>query len=225
MSTQPTPPGQFQPPQGQYQGPGQFQGQPPAGYAAPQPKPRKPFYLRWWFIVIVVLALLAILGAALGGGDEPAATPTMTAAAEASPTQDKASQSAKDEESAEPTQEAVADGDYTVTIDGSKQTKDYEGEKALVVDYTFTNNSDKAQSFLVVISAKAFQNGVELESAMILDDDVYDIDNSMKDVKPGAKLKVQSAYLLEDDSDVTLEVSDSWSFDDKYLAEATIAVK
>lgn len=118
-----------------------------------------------------------------------------------------------------------SDSDYAVTIDGSHQTKDYEGKPTLVVDFTFKNNSDKASRFLIAVSAKAFQNGVELETAIVGDDKKLDAGAGMKEIKPGASLKVQSAYVLADKSDVTVEVSELISFDDSLIATKTIAVK
>lgn len=119
----------------------------------------------------------------------------------------------------------VTDSEYAVAIVGSHQTKDYEGNRTLVVDFTFKNNSDKAATFLVAVSAKAFQNGVELERAIVGDDKKYEAGSSMKEIKTGASLKVQEAYVLSDKSDVTVEVSELISFDDSLIASKTIAVK
>lgn len=119
----------------------------------------------------------------------------------------------------------AADTEFAITIDDSHQTKDYAGKPALVVDFGFTNNSDKASSFLVAVSAKAFQNGVQLDSAIVGDDKKFDSGSSMKEIKPGASLKVQSAYVLTDTSDVTVEVSKLISLDKSLLAQKTISVK
>lgn len=130
--------------------------------------------------------------------------------------------------SAPETASAPAEGSdrkYAVTIDGSRMTKDYEGKPTLVVDFTFQNNSDKASSFLVAVSAKAFQNGVQLESAIVGDDKKFDSGAPLKEIKPGASLKVQSAYVLADKADVTVEVSESFSFDESLIATKTFAVK
>lgn len=108
--------------------------------------------------------------------------------------------------------------DYAVTIDGSTLTSDYEGSPAIIVDFTFTNNSDKATSFAVACSPKAFQNGVQLETAIVTDD----LGNGyMAEIKPGATTTARLAYSLTDQSDVTVEVSELISFDDALLAEAT----
>lgn len=111
--------------------------------------------------------------------------------------------------------------DYAVTIDGSTMTTDYEGNPAMIVDFTFTNNSDEATSFAVACSQKAFQNGVELEMAITTDD----LGNGYwAEIKPGASTQARLAYSLTDDSDVTIEVEELFSLDDTMLAEATFSV-
>lgn len=115
----------------------------------------------------------------------------------------------------------AADSEYAVTIDGSRLSTDYEGKQALVVDYSFTNNSGKAISFMIATSAKAFQNGVELNSAIGADTDAMSL---LNDVKPGATIQVQQAYVLSDSSDVTVEVTKLISFKEVMLATQVISV-
>lgn len=184
----------------------------------PMPKPAKPFYKKWWFIVLAIVVVLGILAGALGGGDEAnnAASPAASTSGEAA---------GESPEAAEDQGGQEAGSDYAVTIKGSSQVKDYDGAKALVVDFTFTNNSDEPQSFLGAISAKAFQNGVELDTAIVADSDKYDSGASMKEIKPGATVEVQDAYVLEDSSEVTVEVTDMWTWDDTELAKKTFTVK
>lgn len=125
------------------------------------------------------------------------------------------------EEQTEQPAEEKASSKYVVTIDGSTVTTDYEGKPAIIVDYTFTNNSDDATSFAVACSQKAFQNGVQLETAVVLDD----LGNGyLAEIKPGATTSARRAYSLADESDVTVEVTELISFDDTILAEATFPV-
>ena len=126
-----------------------------------------------------------------------------------------------DAPAAEQPAEEKASSKYVVTIDGSTVTTDYEGKPAIIVDYTFTNNSDDATSFAVACSQKAFQNGVQLETAVVLDD----LGNGyLAEIKPGATTSARMAYSLADESDVTVEVKELISFDDTILAEATFPV-
>lgn len=119
--------------------------------------------------------------------------------------------------------EAATASDFSVVIGESAQTEDYEGNPALVVTFTFTNNSDDDANFMFAVSPKAFQDGVELESAILLNDD-FDMENALKDVKPGVSLDVQWAYVLDGSSDVTVEVTELMSFDDTVLATKTFSV-
>jgi hypothetical protein len=119
--------------------------------------------------------------------------------------------------------EAATASDFSVVIGESAQTEDYEGNPALVVTFTFTNNSDDDANFMFAVSPKAFQDGVELESAILLNDD-FDMENALKDVKPGVSLDVQWAYVLDGSSDVTVEVTELISFDDTVLATKTFSV-
>ena len=126
-----------------------------------------------------------------------------------------------EEQAQEAEPEEAVQSDYAVTIDGSTMTTDYEGNPAMIVDFTFTNNSDEATSFAVACSQKAFQNGVELEMAITTDD----LGNGYwAEIKPGASTQARLAYSLTDDSDVTIEVEELFSLDDTMLAEATFSV-
>lgn len=123
-------------------------------------------------------------------------------------------------------EEPASDRKYAVTIDGARVTKDYEGKSALIVNFTFTNNSEDAANFMFAVRAKAFQDGIELESAMLIGNKKYDSANSMKDIKPGKSIKVQSAFTLDNKkSDVELEVTELISLDSTPLATKTITLK
>lgn len=109
------------------------------------------------------------------------------------------------------------ESEYAASIDSLAPATDYEGKPAVLVTYSWTNNSDKAISAAAALSLKAFQNGVQLETGIMtggIDNDGY-----MAEVKPGAGTTFQMAYLIDDQSDVTVEVSELISFDDTLIAE------
>ncbi|HWJ67936.1 MAG TPA: DUF5067 domain-containing protein [Nocardioides sp.] len=112
--------------------------------------------------------------------------------------------------------------DFAVTIDGTEQGKDYEGKPALLVDLTFTNNDDEDASYLWSLTATAYQNGVELEQATLSGDGDA---NNAKDIRPGTSIQVQDAFILNDDSDVTIEVREAISLNERVLAEETVTVE
>ncbi len=66
--------------------------------------------------------------------------------------------------------------------------------------------------------AKAFQDGVQLEVALIMNADVYNSENSMKEIKTGATLNVQEAWVLTSESSpVEVELEEFLSFSDEKL--------
>lgn len=121
------------------------------------------------------------------------------------------------------TYQQATDSDYAVTIDSCKQTKDYQGKAAVVITYTWTNNSDKATSFMTSITDKAFQDGVQLDTAILGNGDSS---NLMKDIKPGKSIKVTQAFKLDSKTEpVTVECSELISFSDALLAKKTFNLK
>ena len=103
--------------------------------------------------------------------------------------------------------------EYYVKITGAHLGKDYEGADVIILDYDFTNNGEEATSALTSLYFKLFQDGVELETAIVLDDSDYDSENSMKDIKSGVTLSCQCAYVLGNTtSPVEIEVSKAFSF-------------
>lgn len=110
-------------------------------------------------------------------------------------------------------------GDYAISFTGCTTAKDYEGKDVIIVSYDFTNNSDEATSAALALYVKAFQNGIELENGIVIDDiDGYNSDNYMKDIKPGVTLNVQEAFVLSDTSSVEFEASEFISFSDDVVS-------
>ena len=85
---------------------------------------------------------------------------------------------------------------------------DYEGNPAIVVTYSWTNNSTETTSAIVALHDKAFQDGVQLEVAMMDVVDGYDAGASMLDVQPGGTQDFQQAYVCTSETSpvqVTIE--------------------
>ena len=109
---------------------------------------------------------------------------------------------------------------YDVSILGGEVVSNYLGEPALVVTYSYTNNSDKAAAFDIALDAQCFQNGLELDSTIV---EGYDLVTT-SELKPGATTEVKKPYALADESDVTVEVREMISFSDDIIAESVISV-
>lgn len=132
--------------------------------------------------------------------------------------------SSNEEQSVEeaPNEEPADDGviDFTTEKFNLKYVKheigsDYEETPALIIYYEYTNLADEASNFMMNVSDKLFQNGIQLESAMLMDSpDEYG--NSMLDVQKGSTITVATAHTLQDtDNPVTLEISELMSFNDE----------
>lgn len=113
-----------------------------------------------------------------------------------------------------PTGEVSGDlGDYTVSVVSHKLSKDYQGASAVIVSLGFTNNGKDTDNFMGSISCKAFQDGVQLETAIITGEDSGSGESQMKNVRPGAGIEVSVAYVLTSDtSPVELEIEEFMSF-------------
>ncbi len=109
-----------------------------------------------------------------------------------------------------------------VAIGEGMVVSDYEGNPALAVKFTWTNNSDEATSFMVAAMAKAYQDGVQLDTAIYMGDDI-DTD-TMKDIKPGITQDVWQVFELTSESPVEIEVEE-WLGSSGVIASKTIAVK
>jgi hypothetical protein len=111
-------------------------------------------------------------------------------------------------------------GNYSAEIKESVLTKDYKGKPAIVITYSFTNNGEDAKSAMVALNGIAYQNGVQLESAVIADSTFKNIENSMKDVKTGGTLDIQASYLLSSETaPVEFELKEFISFSDDMLGK------
>lgn len=95
--------------------------------------------------------------------------------------------------------------DYYIKIVGAETGKDYGENEVLIVTYEWTNQSDEDQNFSFAFDDKVFQNGTECSSYTLVDG--IESDKLLLDIKPGTTLTVQEAYLLQDHSDVTVEVT------------------
>lgn len=177
----------------------------------------------WRKLLVGVAAAGMLISLAACGGDDGGVVPSEGQAAETTPVSE--SNSAEMNESAEgtpvpdSTEGAGTLGDYAVEITGARLSQDYEGNPAVVVSYTWTNNSEDTTSAMVTMMESAFQDGVELESAIIMGDDSYDSGSSMKDVRPGASVEIQKAFLLDSETSIVeFEIEEFLGFSDEKVS-------
>ena len=114
--------------------------------------------------------------------------------------------------------------DYTVSIDGAFTSVDLDGNPAVVVVFTWQNNSDKEQMFATALDPRCYQDGVELEPGYMVEG--CDYSENMVHVKPGGSNTVQQAFLIRDvDLPIHVEVRELMSLDDTVLASTTYTRK
>ncbi|MGN1329590.1 MAG: DUF5067 domain-containing protein [Eubacterium sp.] len=164
-----------------------------------------------WIIIAVVAVVIILIAAIASGGSDDGSSEDSNASAGTSAV------SAESEEKANDTV-----GDYKCVVKGAKLCKDWTGKEAVLITYEFTNNSDSAISFDVALDARAYQDGIGLETAILEDDTDLFID---VDIKPGITKEVKKAYVLRDTStEVEIEVSELISFsDDKIVTTVDIS--
>lgn len=163
---------------------------------------------------IVVLASQAFYSAAWNDAMESAGLSTSSSSA----SQGSASSQSSSAAQAAATTSSAAE--YEVAIDDATMTTDYAGNPALLVSYTWTNNSDESTSFAVALHAQCFQDGVECPTAIVTGADT----DTFTQLKPGASTTVQQAYEITGTSDATVEVTKLISLDNTVLAEKTFSV-
>lgn len=112
--------------------------------------------------------------------------------------------------------------DFTIEYVGYSIIEDYQGNPSIMFEFNATNNSSDASSFMANALPHAYQNGVELENAISMDD-AYDLNGYMASVQPGASVTVYLAYVLQDESsEVQLTVGQV--IGDYIYAEETISL-
>lgn len=102
-------------------------------------------------------------------------------------------------------------------------TENMSGEKCIVIYYEFTNNSNENKVFDYNFTDKAFQNGVELDFSLFHVNE--ESKNSDREIQPNTTVTVASAFVINSESDIILEVQPFISFSDEKLMEMRFSVK
>lgn len=96
-------------------------------------------------------------------------------------------------------------GDFFLKYDSYEMSEDYDGKDCVIVYFDYTNLSQENSSFGSSVIVKAFQNGVQCETAYIFDEDNKPYNDSYTEVKNGVTIKVAYAFYITDMSDIELE--------------------
>jgi uncharacterized lipoprotein YehR (DUF1307 family) len=158
-------------------------------------------------ILTLIFAAILVFGlVACGGSEEPSTKPQGTEAQE--PATEEKKEESKDDGVID-----IVTKTCTMTYTKHEISKDWDGNDCLIFYFNYTNNGEETSSAMVDTFVQCFQNGIECDTA-ILDEDIKEADNYTKDIKPGVTLEVAIAYVLEDMSEVEIEASEAFSFDD-----------
>ncbi len=112
-------------------------------------------------------------------------------------------------------------GNYDVEIKSCRLAEDYEGKPIVIVLFGFTNNGDDPRAFWTALETTAYQNGIGLNNCYLADDSAnYNDDNKSKEIKKGATIDVEVAYVLNDTTtDVEVEVKEFISLNDNVISK------
>jgi len=92
-------------------------------------------------------------------------------------------------------------GDYDVIIKNHEITTSFEEDQAILVFFDFTNNAEEPISFFGAVQVDAYQNGVALEYASVINDQYDTTVIESKNIQKGTTLEVYKAWILPNTTD------------------------
>ena len=113
-------------------------------------------------------------------------------------------------------------GDTTLKYLKHEVITDSNDREVLVVYFDFANNSEDNTAFAYNYDVTCFQNGKELDYPLA-SIDVDEYNNAARELQTSANITVARIYILEDKSDVDLEVTPLG--DDKKLMKLTLELQ
>lgn len=106
---------------------------------------------------------------------------------------------------------------------------DYDGNPCLILYYNYTNKRQETKSAMWGdCYIKAFQNGIECDYTFMNYDNKTgktERDNMDKEIMSGVTITVADVFKLTDMSDVTLDISDMWDWDNKTSTTAVLKLQ
>lgn len=147
--------------------------------------------------IVLFAAVCMVIGMTACSSEPQSSTSSSSTSSESSASKAESSSSeASVESTADANEGSGTLGDYEIAILSARLGKDYEDKPALIVKYSFKNNAQENKAFLTSTMTKAFQEGVQLETAIIMDDDSYNAEDAMKELQPGASIECEGAFVL-----------------------------
>lgn len=113
---------------------------------------------------------------------------------------------------------------FTIKYKKHTITKDFTGTSCIMIYYDYTNHSSSASSAMVDVNLKAYQHG-EVCDAAIPENNDDAIDHYTAEIQPEQTVTVCQAFTLTDESDVTVQAQEAFSFDEDATASQILKVK
>ena len=113
---------------------------------------------------------------------------------------------------------------FTIKYKKHTITKDFAGTPCIMIYYDYTNHSSSASSAMVDVNLKAYQHG-EVCDAAIPENNDDAIDHYTAEIQPEQTVTVCQAFTLTDESDVTVQAQEAFSFDEDATASQILKVK
>lgn len=137
---------------------------------------------------------------------------TMTACGDTSKPDETEGVTQSQEETAKSSDVKIGDdiqldgGKYAVKINSLRRGEDVDGKPCVIVNYSFVNNSEETTSAIVATHFQVFQDGTELESAIMMDG--INPDNVLKDIRPNNSIDdCELGYVMTSENELEIEVS------------------
>ena len=183
----------------------------PKKTSRPPKPPKKGFSKGTKIFLLVVLVLVAVLVVAgmMNNRNKKSTNNGSggTSSQEKSTTQRQATEKATEKSTSVALSSKSKSSDYKVEYVSHSIEKNYDGKDVLVIEYAFTNNSEKEKSFTFACADQVFQNGIECSSVSVMVDGV-DSGKEMLDIKPGTTFNLKVGYILHDKTNALVEVTD-----------------
>ena len=165
-----------------------------------------------------LLGILAVGAVFRGANPEQPAVPssseTQPQSAAAESVTESNAESAESESAPEQTAEDSR-AESPVIILSHEIRSGIDGKDLLVIEFEFTNITDKAANFATTFTDKVYQNGVECEQAYFED---LDSPSQMADILPGVTATIKLGYYLHDMTAANVVVTE-WIGSTEYLNE------
>lgn len=114
-------------------------------------------------------------------------------------------------------------GNALIAIKGARMGKDYLGNDCIVITFEWTHQETDSVEFMLYFQEKVFQGGIQLETAFMVDG--MDSAAAMLEIRAGAVLEVEKAYILRDATSlIEIEVKELMAFYDTETLEGTITL-